>query len=71
MDKDLKKTKLGAEKLEKREAPFMPISYQDDTEGSGGGGGTERSVGSRVPEDIRNPDEDGGGLERPRFDQNN
>jgi len=70
MDKDLKK-KLGAEKLEKREAPFMPISYQDDTEGSGGGGGTERSVGSRgLPEDLRSGGDGGGDIDRPRVDRN-
>jgi len=66
-DKDTKK-KLDAEKLEKREAPFMPITYQDEE--SGGGGGTERSVGSRLPEDLRPGDEGGGSIERPRVDRN-
>ncbi len=65
-DKD-KKKKLGAEKLEKREAPFMPISYQDDTEGTGGGTTQERTGSRQVGED--NVPDEGGSLERPRYDR--
>ncbi len=65
-DKD-KKKKLGAEKLEKREAPFMPITYQDDVEGTTGGTGYERT-GGRAPASGP-PDPDGGSLDRPRYDR--
>ncbi len=65
MGKDTKK-KLDAEKLEKREAPFMPITYQDDTEG-GGTTQDRNTVSRRVGEDRVPPE--GGSLERPRYDR--
>ncbi len=61
-----KKKKLNVEKLEKRKAPFMPITYQDDTEG--GGTTQDRNTVSRRSADNL-PDEPGGSLERPRYDR--
>ncbi len=63
--KDTKK-KLGAEKLEKRKAPFMPITYQDDTEG-GGGTTQERNTVSRRSADVEV--DRTGSMDRPRYDR--